>query len=76
MQLREFLDMSPHGAMFELARKLKTNPANVSNWAAGRRKVPVHWCIQIEDATDGKVTRADLRPHDYFVIWPDFSPKS
>lgn len=28
-------------------------------------------CVAIERATDGQVTRQDLRPEDYWLIWPD-----
>jgi DNA-binding transcriptional regulator YdaS (Cro superfamily) len=31
---------------------------------AGKR-VPAEWCIRVEDATDGKVTRHQLRPDLY-----------
>ena len=28
-------------------------------------------CVQIEQATDGAVTRRDLRPADWHLIWPE-----
>lgn len=28
-------------------------------------------CVQIEQATDGAVTRRDLRPDDWAQIWPE-----
>lgn len=38
------------------------------------RKVPVEHCLAIERATNGAVTRRDLRPDDYWLIWPDLTP--
>lgn len=37
----------------------------------GGRLPGPEYCLAIERATDGKVTRADLRPDDYWRIWPD-----
>lgn len=30
-------------------------------------------CLAIERATGGQVTRQDLRPDDYWLIWPDLA---
>lgn len=30
-----------------------------------RKKIPAEWCIEIERATNGKVTRSQLRPDLY-----------
>lgn len=38
---------------------------------SGRRAVPIHHCLPIEQATDGRVSRRDLRPKDWHRIWPD-----
>lgn len=39
-------------------------------WKA-RGSIPAERCLAIERATGGQVTRADLRPDDYWLIWPD-----
>lgn len=36
-----------------------------------RGQVPVAHCAAIEQATAAKVTRKDLRPDDWHVIWPE-----
>lgn len=50
----------------------------IGNWKT--RGVPIDHCMPIEDLTaeavlqqgqGEKVTRAQLRPHDYFIHWPD-----
>lgn len=49
------------------------NTCQVRQWRygyAGRIPGPEH-CLAIERATKGVVTRADLRPHDAHLIWPD-----
>lgn len=46
----------------EFARALKLNAGLVSQWVNGIRPVAAHHCITIETATDGAVTRYQLRP--------------
>ncbi|MDE2255946.1 MAG: helix-turn-helix domain-containing protein [Betaproteobacteria bacterium] len=50
------------GGNAALARLLNTKPSLVSQWVTGRRPVAAHWGRKIEDATDGAVTRCELRP--------------
>ena len=47
--------------------------ATVSGWLK-RGTVPAEYCADIERATNGAVTRQDLRPDDYWRIWPDLAP--
>jgi DNA-binding transcriptional regulator YdaS (Cro superfamily) len=49
------------GGVTALASRLGTYQSKVSNWKS-RKGVPAKWCIAIEQATGGKVTRNDLRP--------------
>ncbi len=44
----------------ELARRLGVLPQHITNWYS--RGIPAARCIAIEEATDGAVTRYDLRP--------------
>ncbi len=40
-------------------------------WIKKRRPVAADRCVAIERATDGAVTRRDLRPDDWQDIWPE-----
>lgn len=42
------------------ARALGVVPMTVSQWKV--RGIPADWCPHIERVTDGRVTRAELRP--------------
>jgi len=55
------------GGLSALARKLGLKPQVVSNWRT--RGIPPERCAGIEAATDGKVTRRELRP-DIFAPAP------
>lgn len=45
----------------------------VYQWLTGRRPISAERCLSIERATNGAVTRRDLRPRDYQNIWPDLA---
>lgn len=53
-----------------LARRLGIGQTTVSQWRA-RGRVPAGHCAAIEQATDGAVSRWDLRPDDWHRIWPE-----
>lgn len=59
----------------QLARKLDIDPAMISQWKTGVRSIPVERMAAIEAATDGHVTRKDLRPKDWQYIWPELVKK-
>lgn len=56
-----------------LAHLIGVSPAAVNQWISGHRPVPVERCVAIERATHGQVTRKDLRPNDYSLIWPELA---
>ena len=71
MDLKEYFDAEGRGAVTRLARHIGAPIPDVYRWSQGERPVPAHRCPAIESATSGAVTRQDLRPDDYWLIWPD-----
>jgi DNA-binding transcriptional regulator YdaS (Cro superfamily) len=72
MQLRTYLNGQPRGAVARLAAEIGAHRVLVSQWAADDgRPVPIEHCPAIERATDGAVTRRELRPRDWHRIWPE-----
>lgn len=59
------------GGVGALAAKIGIGQTAVSNWKARPGPVPVEHCAAIELATDGKVTRKELRPDDWQRVWPE-----
>lgn len=53
------------------AAALNVTPGMVSHWVSGRRPVNPAQCVLIEQVTEGSVTRKDLRPDDWHLIWPE-----
>lgn len=59
------------GGITALAHKLGIAPQVVHRWASGQQTVPVVRCVEIEELTGGAVTRKQLRPDDWYQIWPE-----
>lgn len=77
MNLRTYLDSRPRGGLTELAATLSISTVYLSQLAVrqdGRVPSP-ELCVQIERATDGMVKRWDLRPDDWWRIWPELVGK-
>lgn len=59
------------GGQASLARALGITPPTVSQWVGGGRPIPLERCPHIEQLTNGEIRRWDLRPDDWFLIWPE-----
>ncbi|MFM2084365.1 MAG: hypothetical protein RLY95_1183 [Pseudomonadota bacterium] len=54
-----------------LADILCVQKGEVTLWKKKKRSIPIRHCLPIENATNGLVTRKDLRPKDWQTIWPE-----
>lgn len=74
MSLREWIS-AERGRAVRLAEAIgiasPSNPTLIYQWASGVRPVPIERCLDIERVTDGAVRRRDLRPDDWWRIWPE-----
>ena len=59
------------GGVGLLAQSIGVTQTVISNWRARGGSVPAIHCAAIERATNGAVTRKDLRPDDWGRIWPE-----
>ena len=73
MELKTYLDNPANMTASALAREIGVAVAQVLQWKHGynNRRPSARHCVSIERATGGIVTRSDLRPDDYWTIWPD-----
>lgn len=56
----------------EVARVLGySDRRNVTNWVKGVQPFPPMHCTTIHRATKGEIARWDLRPFDWWLIWPE-----
>ena len=72
MNLQNFLLSNTQAS---LALSLGVSQGLVHQWAKGLRPVSPQQCVAIEKATNGAVTRKDLRPDDWQLIWPELADK-
>lgn len=71
MKLKDYV--AQRGVTATLARQIGAQPQLMWQWASGVRPVPIERCVAIERATDGAVSRIDLRPDDWQEIWPELA---
>ena len=71
MKLHEYLQKKGRGAVADLSIAITAHAPDVSRWASGKRPVPEKAAVVIEKVTAGAVTRRDLRPDDWHLIWPE-----
>lgn len=62
MNLAEYLEALPRGGKKVIALRLGVTPSYLSRLVSGDRSVTAERALQIEEATDGAVTRHELRP--------------
>lgn len=70
MKLQTYIKAN-RGEATRLAALLKIAPSYLSQMSSGYRAVPAQKAFEIVKATKGSVTLQDLRPDDYWLIWPD-----
>lgn len=74
MDLKEYLKRE-RCSQEEFAKRIGGYQPDVSKWVREEAPVPLGRCVAIERATNGQVTRKDLRPHNWRDIWPELEEK-
>jgi len=76
MKLSEYLSAPNALSTAQLRRAIGAkSDAQIRQWQhgyGGRMPSPIY-AAAIERATNGQVTRRDLRPHDWMQIWPELA---
>ncbi|MEJ2897577.1 transcriptional regulator [Bordetella avium] len=76
MNLNQYLDRKGSPKAAEFARIIGVSSALLYQWRQGIRPVSVKWCLAIEKATSGLVTRRELRQDDWQLFWPELANQS
>lgn len=72
MNLKSWVEVE-RGRAMALAKSINVPQSFISKLVDGSKGVPIERCVPIERATDGAVTRRDLRPDDWADIWPELA---
>jgi DNA-binding transcriptional regulator YdaS (Cro superfamily) len=75
MDLKTYI-AAERGRATALAAKLGVSPSYLSQLVNGQSPISPERCVDIWRATDGEVTRQDLRPDDWARIWPELDQSS
>ena len=59
-----------------LAKQLGVSKSFMSQMASGKASISAARAVEIERATDGAVTRKELRPNDWHLIWPELKDEA
>ena len=76
MQLNKYLREQEYGSAVKLAKAVGVSPVQVHMWRKGKRQVPLSRAVAVEKATNGAVTRRDLRPDDWQDHWPELATQT
>lgn len=65
MDLKTYFENDAGVTQVELARRVEVTPGMVWQWVHSHRKIAAENVLKIEKATEGKVSRHELRPDLY-----------
>ena len=68
MELKDYIAKT---SISSLAKEVGVSPAVVYQWMMRIRPVPIKRCHRVVAVTKGEVTLQDLRPDDWYMIWPE-----
>lgn len=74
-KLREYLKTLTPTEQIAFASLCGTSIGYLRKWMCVRTLLGEKICTAIEQITNGQVTRKDLRPDDWHLIWPELIPK-
>jgi DNA-binding transcriptional regulator YdaS (Cro superfamily) len=72
MDLKTYL-LQERGRQAALARAIGAHAPDISRWADGSRPIPSRYGAPIEKATGGLVSRKEMFPDEWNVIWPELA---
>ena len=76
MELKKyFFDLAPD-ARQAFAESVGTTPKHLTNASYGYKTLGEKVCVAIEQKTGRIVTRQEMRPTDWHLIWPELAEKA
>ena len=72
----EYLNKLPEAERESICALIGTTYGYVRKATSAKQTPEPLRCVEIERATDGAVTRRDLRPDDWERIWPELADRA
>lgn len=76
MELKPYLESLPRGGAKDLADRLGISQSFLSQMASGKAPISPERAVLIETETEGYVTRQDIYPGRWQLIWPELQETS
>jgi len=70
-KLLQYLNAASDAEREQIRAQCGTSIGYLRKAISVRHRIGAELCVSIERATDGAVTRRDLRPDDWHLIWPE-----
>ncbi len=71
MTLKEYFELQGRGSVAAFADQIGCTTAYIYRLANELPSIHPKRCVEFENMTGGKVMRWDLRPYDWWLIWPE-----
>jgi len=72
--LKDFLAPLTRAQRAAFAARCRASVNTLRNIAYGQKRAGPALSVAIDQATGGLVNRADLRPDDWPLLWPEYTP--
>lgn len=76
MELKQYFFALPMPERILFAESVGTSVGHLTNASYKYKKLDAKTCVAVEQASKHEVTRQELRPEDYWLIWPDLQEKA
>ena len=76
MELKKYLLELPPPERQAFAESVGTTARHLMNVAYGSRPLDEKVCVAVEQRSGKAVTRRELRPNDWHLIWPELAEKA
>lgn len=76
MELKKYFFDLPVDDRQAFAESVGTTPKHLTNVSYGYKILDEKVCVAIEQRTGKIVTRQELRPNDWHLIWPELAEKA
>lgn len=71
MDLKQYIKNLPHGEAAPLAKLVGVSASYLSQMASGDANISPERAVKIESATGGAVTRQEMFPDRWQLLWPE-----
>lgn len=71
MDLKTHFSNLERGAAAKIAKEMEVSPSYLSQMVSGTAPISPQRAVEFEKVLGGAVTRKDIYPNDWHLIWPE-----